>query len=247
MHAALALAYLLPLKRFIRTDLVLPTFLVVGLLAGLSQIYLGLAGPLDVILGFFLGSIIILLWRGWNKRFGKTFSQRILGQRFWLALLVPGVLTAAHLLLINLVHELQYTGIGIVDQNLHWRAWQVGYLNLATNVALLAGIGSSLSAESVRVGFRPIKHWGLTILNGLIGFSLLGTAAYIFLALLPINQLLETNLTLGLISTSIITYLLSFIATYLIPLVFTILGTADSVAMQKPVISLNNFSVEQAN
>ncbi|MEM9777513.1 MAG: hypothetical protein AAF902_23245 [Chloroflexota bacterium] len=247
MHAALALAYMLPFKRFIRTDLVIPTFLIVALMAGLSQIYLGLAGPIDVGLGLIVGSMIILLWRGWHKRFGKTFSQRILGQRFWMALLVPGLLTGVHLLLLNFVQQIGYSGFGNIDQELHWRAWQIGYLNLATNVALLAGLGSSLSAESVRIGFRPTGQWGLAILNWLIGFSLLSGASYVCLVLLPINRLLENNLTLGLLSTSLITYLLSFIAVYLIPLVFTVLGTADSIAEHKPVISLNNFSVEQAN
>ena len=247
MHVALALAYLLPFKRFIRTDLVLPAFLIVAFLASLSQIYLGVAGPIDVVLGFTMGSIIILWWRAWNKRFGKSFAQRILGQRFWVALLIPGLLSAAHLLLINLVQQFNYTGIGFSHQEFYWRAWQIGYINLATNVALLAGFGTSLAAESARIGFRPLNNWGLTILNWLIGFSILGVASYLCLVLFPINQLLETNLTFGLITASAITYLLSFIATYLIPFVFTLIGTADSVAVQKPVISLNNFSVEHTN
>ncbi|MFT5195217.1 MAG: hypothetical protein ACI85U_002236 [Candidatus Promineifilaceae bacterium] len=244
LNIATSLLLILPFKRFIRTDLVLLSFLLVAILTGLSQIYLGVAGIADLFLGSLVATCTILVWYLWNKRYGKAFSRRILGQRFWVAILFPLGLGLIYFVLINWVQQIGFTGFYNVDPLLYWRAWQTGFINTITALTLLIGIGIGLTIESARVGFRPITNLGNTISNWTIGFLFLGGILYIFRIFLSKSTLLQTGDAFAIPVLVIKCLLITSISIYIIPWIFTIIGTATAEAETIPTISLNNFYAE---
>ena len=247
LNIAVALLMVLPFKRFIRTDLVLPAFLIAGLITGLSQIYLAVAGIAELIFGFVLGTTIILIWRGWNKRYGNSFAQRILGQRFWIAIFFTASLGFIYFALINWVQGIRFTGFytGQIDQNLYHRAWQTGFINTIQALAILVGVGVGISIESARVRFRPIKNPGSIVISWVIGFSLLGMILYLTSTISPSSAYFQTGEPLSIIVLALKSVLITVITAYVIPWLLTIVGTATSEVASVPTISLKNYSVER--
>ena len=247
LNIAIAILMALPFRRFIRTDLVLPTFLAAGILVGLSQVYLGIAGMFDLFLGFILAIFIVLIWRRWNRRFGKSFAQRILGQRFWIAIFFTACLGLIYYVLINWVQGNGFTGVfdNQIDQNLHSRAWQTGFINTIQALAILGGAGVGISIESARIKFRPIKNPGSTAISWIIGFLLLGGILYLTSVISTTSAYFQTGEPLSIIVLALKSILVTVFCAYIIPWLLTIVGTATSEVASVPTISLKNYSVER--
>ncbi len=242
LNIAIATLLVIPFTRKIRPDLVLIAYGSVALLAGLSQIYLGIASIIDISLGFILGISLIGLWNAWHKRFGRIFANRILGQRFWIAIAFPLILGSLYFVLINLVKNLGYTGLTQVDQNLYWRAWQTGFINTITGLSLLLGIGTGITFETARIGFRPTGELFTATINGAIGFAVLSGVIYFVRQFIPLSTIYETGSVLDLTLVALKCSLVGLVIAYFVPMIFTLLGTAPSEIPENPEISLNNFA-----
>lgn len=245
LNTAIALLLLYPFKRFLRTDLTLPTFLFASLIAAISQIYLGVASVADTFLGFLFGTGLILVWQAWNKRYGKRFSERILGQRFWVAIVFPALLGVFYLTLTNWAQIGRFESNSGLEQQLNWQAWQTGYINSLTALAILGGIGLGIAIESTRVGFRPNKAVGSVITNWIIGFGTLAGILYLFRTFFSTETLFQTEGALSYISVTLKYTTITIAITYIMPWFFTMIGTATAEAATVPEISLNNFSVNR--
>lgn len=242
INVAIALLLVLPFKRLIRADLVLIAFILMAALTGVSQIYLGIASFIDILLGLLFGLIIIGCWAVWNRRFGKPFAGRILGQRFWMAILFPAGLAAGYIALISWVHASEYTGIGNIDPAFYWRAWQLGFINAVSALALLIGIGTGITLETGRLGFRPSGSWGEGALNSILGFTIMAAMLYASSNWAPVTNVYESG---RLIDYAIMAAKCAFIAitfTYLMPWLFTAIGSAQSNLSELPEISLNKLA-----
>ncbi len=242
INIAFALLLILPFKRLIRADLVLVVFILMAILTGVSQIYLGVASFIDVLLGLLFGVAIIGGWSIWNRRFGKAFAGRILGQRFWMAVLFPMVLAAGYFGLIGWVHASGYTGIGNIDPAFYWRAWQLGFINAVSALALLTGIGTGIALETGRLGFRPSGSWGEGALSSVLGFAVISALLYLINNWAPVTTVYETG---RLLDYAILAVKCAFIATtftYLLPWLFTAIGSAQANLSKLPEISLNKFA-----
>ncbi|MFK7804265.1 MAG: hypothetical protein AB8G95_21705 [Anaerolineae bacterium] len=242
LNTAIALLLLYPFKRFIRTDLTLPTFLFVSLIAAVSQIYLGVASATDTFLGLLFGTTLILVWQAWNKRYGKRFSERILGQRFWAAIFFPALLGIFYLTLTNWAQTGQIEDASGFEQQLNWQA---AHANALSALVILGGIGIGIAVESARVGFQPNKTSSSVITNWIIGFSVLAGTLYLFRTFFPIETLSQTRGVLSYISIALKYTTSSIVITYILPWIFTLIGTATAEAATVPEISLNNFSVSR--
>lgn len=242
LNIAIALLLVIPFSHKLRADLVLITYGAIALLVGLSQIYLGIATIIDVSLGFMLGAALIGLWNAWHRRFGRQFANRILGQRFWLAILFPLVLGMVYFGLITWVKNIGYAGLEQVDQNLYWRAWQTGFINTITGLGLLFGIGTGITIETSRIGFKPATDLVYRFVNVIIGFALLSALIYGVRNFIPLSTVYETNGTMDLVIIALKCASFGITLTYIVPWAFTLLGTASSEIPEHPEISLKNFA-----
>lgn len=242
LNTAVALLLIYPFKRFLRTDLTLPVFLFASVIAAISQVYLGFTTAANTVLGFLVGTTLILVWQAWNKRYGKRFAQRILGQRFWAAILFPTCLAFIYITFSNWSEPNLPSNI---DPQVYWRSWQTGYINSLTALAILGGIGIGIAVESARVGFRPNKTGGSMLLNWIVGFGALAGLLYLFRTFFPTDTLFEAGGPLSYISMVLKYTMITITITYIMPWLFTMVGTATAEAATVPTISLNNFSVSQ--
>ena len=242
LNVALSLLLVLPFIRYIRADLIIIVFLGMALLGGLSQVYLAIASVFDVVFGFVFGGVLIGIWQFWNKRFGKSFAQRILGQRFWLAVLFPCLLVGGYLLLINWVQRTGYTGLTEVDPKFYWRAWQMGIINSITCLSFLLGIGTGITIEKSRNGFQPVGHIVGSLLGWVIGYLLLGGSIYLIRFFIPVSAAYLSGRSLDYVFLAFKGFAIALVCVYFIPRVFTLIGLTETDLSDTPEISLNKFA-----
>lgn len=172
-HTQAATAFYLFLAGWYRRRLIwfAAIFMVVAM--GLSRIYLGVHFVHDVLAGFLISSVVLIGFFFWNRYAAESFQKRILGFRFWIAVLLPigfGVVYA----LIRLL-------IGMPDLTVAWAAYipeaeLEGVEGVVTAVASLLGLGVGILLESSRVRFRADGPIGKRIgryLVGIVGTVLL--------------------------------------------------------------------------
>jgi membrane-associated phospholipid phosphatase len=129
-------------------------WLVAGLLVVLmavSRVYLGQHFIHDVLAGFFVGLVLLLVTLVMDRQFSARLSKRILGQRMLLALAVVVVLAAAYVGMLLLIGE--------PDLSVPWAAYipdaELASKNeMATAIGALLGFSIGALLEGSRVRFR---------------------------------------------------------------------------------------------
>lgn len=202
--------------------------IVMILLMAFSRIYLGVHDLEDVVAGILVGILILIGYLLWRRYAARRFSNRILGQRLLIAVLVPLVVTVIYALLLFL--------LGDPDDTIAWAskidvAEKASFENMARSVGVVAGLGIGFVLEVSRVRFLvsgPIWH---RILRFVIG------AAGSFLILWGLGLIIpDEPLVLSVPSLLIRDFLLALWIAYYAPWTFVKLGLAS--AHPEPEVSI---------
>ena len=138
------------------------------ILMPISRIYLGSHFVQDVVAGLLLGSLVLIGYLIWQRRYMARFEKRIMGQRLLTAVAVPAALTAVYLIILLIIGE--------PDTSVPWASYiPVAELEsiegLVTAVATLFGAGVGLVLERSRIRFLvdgPIWQRALRYLLGIL-------------------------------------------------------------------------------
>ena len=189
------------------------------LLMALSRIYLGAHFIQDVVAGFIIGVILLILAIVWDRRVRTKFSKRILGQRMMAAVLV--VLVFAVLYLIMLYFR------GEPNLSVPWAAYVpaaeiASRLEMASALGAFMGYSIGIVFERSRVRFRSdgpiVKRAGRYLLGIVI-------AVIIWIGLGAIFP--NDPLFLALPLLALRYFLITLWVTYYAPWLFVRLGMAD--------------------
>ncbi len=121
------------------------------LLMALSRFYLGVHFPHDILIGFVIGLVIVMLFFVWQSMLSQRYNKQILGRRLLLILAIPLLLGVAYvglLLAIGPVRADSVWGERLVEAELS------GYDDIVASFAGLIGFGVGMLLESSRVRFR---------------------------------------------------------------------------------------------
>ena len=138
------------------------------LLMAMSRLYLGVHFLDDVVVGFFVGVLILAAFAVWQVKLHNPFDRQILGRRMLLIVLIPLLLAAVYIggMLI----------VGPPNMDVPWASFIPeaeidGYESVVTAVASLLGFGIGMVLESSRVRFRadgPIWQRAARFLLGIV-------------------------------------------------------------------------------
>lgn len=132
----------------------------------ISRVYVGAHFVHDVVLGFILGSLIILGYFAWLK-WGIVYLQnRILGQRLLAILSVPVVFVTIYLLALWIMGEPDNT---VAWAQFNELAEKEGVEGMATAVGTLLGTGIGIIFEPSRVRFQVTGTVGQRIGRYILG------------------------------------------------------------------------------
>jgi membrane-associated phospholipid phosphatase len=120
-------------------------------LSGLSRVYLGVHFIQDVLIGFWIALLVLLIYGVLRNRFTAGFNKRILGQRLLALVAIPvglGIVYIAILLI-----------IGPPDLTVPWSSYIPaaelnGHEDVVATIAGLLGYGIGVILESSRIRFR---------------------------------------------------------------------------------------------
>ncbi|MFN2137239.1 MAG: phosphatase PAP2 family protein [Candidatus Promineifilaceae bacterium] len=190
------------------------------LVMGFSRVYVGAHFIHDVVAGFLVGLIILVIALVGQKQFGKAFSRRILGQRMMLAMLVVITIAAVYILILYL--------IGAPDLSVPWagfipQAEIDSITEMASAIGALLGVSVGILLEGSRVRFRADGPLSKRIARYLLGIAITVIVwrglGYIF----P-REPLAIAIPLRIFRY----FLVTLWASYYAPWLFVRLGLADS-------------------
>ncbi|MFN2105214.1 MAG: phosphatase PAP2 family protein [Candidatus Promineifilaceae bacterium] len=190
------------------------------LLMALSRIYLGAHFIHDVVAGFIIGVILLILAIVWDRRVRTKFSKRILGQRMMAAVLVVLVFAALYLIILYFLGE--------PNLAVPWAAYIpaaeiASRLEMASAIGAFMGYSIGIVFERSRVRFRAdgpiVKRAGRYLLGILIAVIIWRGLGMIF----P-NDPLFLALPLRILRYFLITLWVAYYA----PWLFVRLGLTDT-------------------
>jgi membrane-associated phospholipid phosphatase len=206
-------------------------FLAIALIMimAISRVYLGVHDIEDVVGGVLIGIIVLVGYAVWQKYIAPIFSNRILGQRLLVAIIVPLFLAAIYAGIIFLLGQPEERS---APADLIETAHVKGFKDAATSFGLLVGLGSGFVMESSRVRFKvdgPLWKRVLRYLLGLIVTVLIWSSRSYLIPEEPLAILIVGRVSLGIIGGTWVSYYA--------PWVFVRLKLAES--KPKPEISIS--------
>lgn len=182
--------------------------LVMILLMGLSRVYLGAHFPQDVIGGWLIGLVVLLVWLRYEERLAARWHALSTGQQVAVALLAP----LAMLFLVP------------VDFYGHYPNENAGTIS---GILIGAGLGAIMEERTVR--FRVAGSLGRRTARYLVGAIVVG-ALYLGGALLPELEPWGLDIALRLLRYGLV----GLAAVWLAPWLFVRLRLADSDLAPSP-------------
>jgi len=194
----------------------------------MSRIYLGVHDLEDVLAGVLVGALILVAFYLWSRYAAEWFSNRILGQRLLIALLIPFTLGALYIAVIYLLGE--------PNTSVSWEsrinpAEQIARSNLARAFGGLIGLSVGFLLEGSRVRFMvdgPVWKRALRFLVGMAVTLVLWAGLK---AILP-----EDPEWLDIVLTVIRYLLVSLWIAYYAPMAFVYLRLADASPVAESTI-----------
>ncbi len=208
------------------------------ILMGISRMMLGHHFPHDVLAGYLLAAVILAVYWVWLRNMYPAFRERILGQRFWLAILFP--LAFAGLFAV-LTWLRPLPDIAASMRELAAAAELVSLEDVTASLALLLGLGIGFVLEGRDVRFTADGEWwrrGLRYILGVavtLGF-LYGLRA-LFASLVPAGDAGWVFFTLRFIRY----FIVAMVAVYFMPMFFAVTGLADAEPRPGINTSLNRL------
>lgn len=142
--------------------------LLLAIIMGLSRIYLGVHFVHDVIAGFLVAMLLLIIYFVWQRTLAARFSKRILGFRLMVAIAIPLILLLVYVLILFL--------IGQPDTTVPWAefipAAELSAIEgVVMGVSTLLGVGIGLIFEASRIRFLvagPVWKRALRYIIGLV-------------------------------------------------------------------------------
>lgn len=134
----------------------------------LSRVYLGVHDIEDVAGGFLLGCLVLIGLAIWQKILSVKYSNRILGMRLLIALLVPAVLTAIYVIGLVWIGGPDYQ---VPYATLVESAELKSFRDFASSFGMLVGLGAGFLLEMSRVRFKANGPIWKRLVRYLIGLS----------------------------------------------------------------------------
>ena len=194
--------------------------IIMVLLMALSRIYLGAHFIHDVVGGFLVGLVLVVLALIWERRLSTRFNKRILGQRLLAATLVVIIFAAVYLLMLFL--------IGQPDMSVSWAAHipeaeSASNVEMATAIGALLGFSIGILLESSRVRFRADGPLAKRVARYLLGI-IITVIIWRGLGLIFPRDPLYIAIPLSIFRY----FLVAIWAAYYAPWLFVRLGLADT-------------------
>ncbi len=99
-----------------------------------------------------------------------------------------------------------------------------------------------IALETGRIGFRPAGTWAGGALNTIIGVAIMSGIVYGMATWAPVSNVYETGRLLDYLIMAVQCAFIAITFSYLLPWLFTAIGSAESNLSELPDISLNNFA-----
>lgn len=194
---------------------------------GMSHIYLGVHFVQDVLLGAFLGGLIVVGYAVWRRTIGRQFQERIFGQRLLIATLVPLGLLLVYGLVMRQLGKPDFTDP--VTWKFLAEAEFAGQDAVIQGLAGMFGAGIGFLFEMNRVWFDVGGSWGKRLLRWVVGLAIavaiwLGLAQ-LFDAIAP-PDMRSAELILRFVRYGIVGLWISYFA----PILFVFSGLAERSA-----------------
>lgn len=214
------------------------------LLMALSRMYLLQHYPHDVIAGILLGATVIAGFLLWNRFIHPQFKERILGQKFWLAIIVPAAVFAIYaIVVVNLPRPAYLEELGEFAAAAEMFAWEDTVFAAAAVMGL--GVGFILEGRDVR--FLVEGSWWVKVIRFVIGLTLdlvvLYGLRFVFAQIVDESG----NFIFFLILRFIRYFLASMAAVYFIPMLFTTVGLMRAEPEPRLTASLNRIVPSKAD
>jgi membrane-associated phospholipid phosphatase len=190
------------------------------IIMALSRVYLGVHDIEDVAGGFLLGCLVLFGLAIWRKFLSVRFSNRILGLRLLIALLVPITLTAIYILGLVVIGDPDYF-VPYADRV--ESAELKSFRDFASSFGMLIGLGVGFLLEMSRVRFKvegPIWKRLIRYLLGLVVTLLLWMGLGSYIPDEPLGVTIPLRALLGFIG--------GLWVAYYAPWLFVQLNLADS-------------------
>ncbi len=134
----------------------------------LSRVYLGVHDLEDVVVGIFLGVLILIGYYFWQSYMAVKFANRILGQRLLVAVLIP--------LSLAIIYAIVLLLLGRPDYQVPWVdridvAENKSYRDFATAFGLLVGLGIGFILEVSRIRFMVEGPFWKRMVRYLLGLG----------------------------------------------------------------------------
>lgn len=195
------------------------------ILMAISRMYLRQHFLIDVIGGVIMGSVVMGGFVAWNRYIQPQFKDRILGQRFWLAALVPvAVFVVYALIVVNIPPPAYLADLSDVAFAAERFAWE----DTVFATAAIMGLGLGFILEGRDVRFLVDGKWWVKIIRFVIGLTIDLFLLYGLRSLFLQIATEESNFILYLALRFIRYFFTSMAAVYFIPMFFTRVGLMDA-------------------
>lgn len=193
------------------------------LLIMFSRVYLGVHDVPDVILGAFIGMIILGFYFIWCRNFLKRFNNRILGQKLLAVLMLSLFFIIVSVVIVLVI------GDPVID-NPEWELYytegdRAGLDGATANIASLLGFGIGLLFEGAKIRFESGGTAVKRILRYLTGIVITFVIFFGLRSLFPDTN--EAPYIISLPLRAVRYFIASLWVSYYAPAVFVRLNLAD--------------------
>ena len=208
------------------------------ILTMLSRVYLGDHFPHDLAGGAFIALACVVGYAVWMGQYHAAFSQRILGQRFWLGVLLPFGAAATYIGALIIIGQPTFSAEFLPFAT---AAELFAYEDVTFSVAVWFGLGIGFTFEKSRVRFlvdgTPQMRFG----RFLLGLILVLGVQFGLRALFNMFWPIESGVAVALILRFIRYYIVAMLSVYYVPRLFAALGMVDVEPEPQIVGSLNRL------
>jgi len=209
-------------------------------LTALSRIYLGDHFPHDVLGGLLIALLTIGGYWFWMAYYYEAFTNRIMGQRFWVMVLWPlGAAVLYGLILIILGAPTPTTG----QEDLFVAAEVVSYEDTVLSFAVWLGLGVGIILERSRVRFLLDGPVQMRIGRFVLGIILVMGVQFGLRALFNFLWPLDEGLIIAMLLRAVRYYIVAMLGVYYAPRLFCYLGLADAEPEPQITGSLNRLKI----
>ncbi|MDJ0755325.1 MAG: phosphatase PAP2 family protein [Ardenticatenaceae bacterium] len=206
------------------------------LLMGISRMYIDEHFPHDVLAGYLLAATIIGAYVFWNRSLYEDFKRRILGQRFWAALVIPAIVYVIYWVVLYFLPVPEYLAeFGLFAESAELASWD----DVVAATASLMGLGVGFVLEGRDVRFLVKGSLFKKIIRFVVGLTITVAFLYGLQALIAGFVTIESNLNLYLVFSFIHNFVIAIVPVYFVPMFFTRIGLMEAEPEPQITASLN--------